>query len=129
MNDRIHPLEMNQRFDNDSYHQPPEQIKITENAIKRLSQIRENNQNIELSVVGCGCTGLSYNFKLVDREPNGQDKIIDIDEDMKLLVPFASYVYLTGTTIDFSNDLLNGGFKFENPQAERECGCGVRFSE
>ena len=71
---------------------------------------------------------MSYNFKLVDREPNGQDKIIDIDEDMKLLVPFASYVYLTGTTIDFSNDLLNGGFKFENPQAERECGCGVSFS-
>ena len=103
-------------------------VTITDRAVDRLKSLSENTKAVELSVVGGGCTGLSYNFKLVDREPNGQDKIIDIDEDMKLLVPFASYVYLTGTTIDFSNDLLNGGFKFENPQAERECGCGVSFS-
>ena len=41
---------------------------------------------------------------------------------------FASYVYLEGTEIDFSDDLLNGGFKFGNPQANRTCGCGTSFS-
>ena len=47
---------------------------------------------------------------------------------MKLIIPFASYVYLTDTEIDFSDDLLNGGFKFGNPQANRTCGCGTSFS-
>ena len=47
---------------------------------------------------------------------------------MKLLVPFDSYVYLMNTEIDFSDDLLNGGFKFGNPQANRTCGCGTSFS-
>ena len=65
------------------------------------------------------------------------DYIMWIDSDqviyfangtMKLIVPFASYVYLEDTEIDFSEDLLNGGFKFGNPQANRTCGCGTSFS-
>ena len=45
-----------------------------------------------------------------------------------MIVPFASYVYLIGTEVDFSDDLLNGGFRFNNPQSNRECGCGISFS-
>mgnify|MGYP001245265242 CR=1 FL=1 len=48
--------------------------------------------------------------------------------DLNLIVPFSSFVYLIGTEIDFSSDLLNGGFKFTNPQANRSCGCGTSFS-
>ena len=47
---------------------------------------------------------------------------------LELIVPFSSFVYLIGTKIDFSDDLLNGGFKFSNPQANRTCGCGTSFS-
>ena len=128
MNDSIHPLEMNDSFGSDSFYEQPEGVRITEEALKRLFQIRKDNQNVELSVEAGGCSGLNYNFKLVDREPNDRDKIIDISKDMVLLVPFDSYVYLLGTTVDYSDDLLNGGFKFENPNAERGCGCGTSFS-
>ena len=128
MNDSIHPLEMNDSFGSDSFYEQPEGVRITEEALKRLFQIRKDNQNVELSVEAGVCSGLNYNFKLVDREPNDRDKIIDISKDMVLLVPFDSYVYLLGTTVDYSDDLLNGGFKFENPNAERGCGCGTSFS-
>ena len=73
--------------------------------------------------------GINYALQFIDREPSGTDHIIYFAEgSMKLVIPFASYVYLTGTEIDYSNDLLNGGFKFGNPQANRTCGCGTSFS-
>jgi iron-sulfur cluster assembly protein len=62
-----------------------------------------------------------------DRELNERDKVIK-EGDLELIVPFSSFVYLIGVKIDFSDDLLNGGFKFSNPQANRTCGCGTSFS-
>ena len=55
------------------------------------------------------------------------DKIIK-EGDLELVIPFSSFVYLLGTKIDFSDDLLNGGFKFSNPRVNRTCGCGTSFS-
>ena len=105
-----------------------EDIIITEKAKDRLiSLLSEDKPNVELSVMGGGCSGLSYSFKYTDKEIVGSDKVYDY-EQFKLIVPFSSYVYLIGTEIDFSDDLLNGGFKFSNPQSNRECGCGVSFS-
>ena len=48
--------------------------------------------------------------------------------ELELIIPFSSFVYLVGTQVDYSDDLLNGGFKFTNPQANRTCGCGTSFS-
>ena len=94
-----------------------------------MKSLVKNTNNVEFSVDGGGCSGMNYNLKFTDREPDDRDQIIYFANDsMKLLVPFASYVYLTGTEIDFSDDLLNGGFKFGNPQANRTCGCGTSFS-
>ena len=104
-------------------------ITITEKAGNHLKSWVKNTNNVEFSVDGGGCSGMNYNLKFTDREPDDRDQIIYFANDsMKLLVPFASYVYLTGTEIDFSDDLLNGGFKFGNPQANRTCGCGTSFS-
>ena len=104
-------------------------VTITDRAVDRLKSLSENTKAVELSVVGGGCSGMSYNFKFTDREPNDRDQVIYFaNGSMKLIVPFASYVYLTDTEIDFSDDLLNGGFKFGNPQANRTCGCGTSFS-
>ena len=104
-------------------------ITITEKAGNHLKSLVKNTNNVEFSVDGGGCSGMNYNLKFTDREPDDRDQIIYFANDsMKLLVPFASYVYLTGTEIDFSDDLLNGGFKFGNPQANRTCGCGTSFS-
>ncbi len=104
-------------------------ISVTEKASNHLKGLVKDTNNVEFSVDGGGCSGMNYNLKFTDREPNGKDQVIYFANDsMKLLVPFASYVYLMNTEIDFSNDLLNGGFKFGNPQANRTCGCGTSFS-
>ena len=104
-------------------------ITITEKAGNHLKSLVKNTNNVEFSVDGGGCSGMNYSLKFINREPNDRDQVIYFaNGTMKLIVPFASYVYLTDTEIDFSDDLLNGGFKFGNPQANRTCGCGTSFS-
>ncbi len=104
-------------------------ITITEKAGNHLQGVSKGKDKVLFSVEGGGCSGMNYNLKFTDREPNDRDQVIYFaNGSMKLIVPFASYVYLTDTEIDFSDDLLNGGFKFGNPQANRTCGCGTSFS-
>ena len=104
-------------------------ITITKQAGNHLHDISKGQNNVEFSIDSGGCSGMNYDLKFTNREPNDKDHIINFaNNTMKLLVPFASYVYLMNTEIDFSNDLLNGGFKFGNPQANRTCGCGTSFS-
>ena len=104
-------------------------ITITEKASNHLKGLVKDTNNVEFSVDGGGCSGMNYNLKFTDRELNDRDQVIYFAYgSMKLLVPFASYVYVSDTQIDWSDDLLNGGFKFTNPQANRTCGCGTSFS-
>ena len=104
-------------------------VTITDKASDHLKSLSNDSNNVEFSVTGGGCSGMNYALQFIDREPNGTDQVIYFAQGtMKLVIPFASYVYLTGTEIDYSNDLLNGGFKFGNPQANRTCGCGTSFS-
>ena len=104
-------------------------ITITKQASNHLSNVSKGQNNVEFSVDGGGCSGMNYNLKFTDRELNDRDQVIYFNNgSMKLLVPFASYVYIMDTEIDWSDDLLNGGFKFGNPQANRTCGCGTSFS-
>ena len=106
---------------------PPEikDIEITEAAVNRLLQV--GYKQVEFSVEGGGCSGMNYKMNKLERELEDDDKIIK-KENLELIVPFSSYIYVLGTEIDFSDDLLNGGFKFSNPQANRTCGCGTSFS-
>ena len=104
-------------------------ITITQQASNHLSNVSEGQNNVEFSIDSGGCSGMNYDLKFTNREPNDKDHIINFaNNTMKLLVPFASYVYIMNTEIDWSADLLNGGFKFGNPQANRTCGCGTSFS-
>ncbi len=102
-----------------------EDIIISDTARDRLLELGYNN--VEFSVEGGGCSGMNYILRPIEREINERDKVIK-SGDLNLIVPFSSFVYLIGTEIDFSSDLLNGGFKFTNPQASRSCGCGTSFS-
>lgn len=102
-----------------------EDIIISDKARDRLLGL--GYTNVEFSTKGGGCSGMEYVLRPIEREVNERDKIIK-NGDLNLIVPFSSFVYLIGTEIDFSDDLLNGGFKFTNPQAERSCGCGTSFS-
>jgi len=104
-------------------------ITITKQASNHLHDVSNGQNNVEFSIDSGGCSGMNYNLKFTNRKPNERDHIINFANDsMKLLVPFASYVYIMNTQIDWSADLLNGGFKFGNPQANRTCGCGTSFS-
>ena len=104
-------------------------ITITQQASNHLSNVSKGQNHVEFSIDSGGCSGMNYDLKFTNREPNNKDHIINFaNNSMKLLVPFASYVYIMNTEIDWSADLLNGGFKFGNPQANRTCGCGTSFS-
>ena len=105
-------------------------IVLTDNAIKRIKAILNGedklNHALRISVVGGGCSGMSYNLSF-DENKGEFDKVFEI-EGVKVYCDLKSWLYVKGTTVDFSDDLLSGGFKIENPNAERTCGCGTSFS-
>ena len=107
-----------------------EQIELTENAVKRIKAIlsgeNKPDHGLRVSVVGGGWSGMSYNLSF-DNNIGEFDKIFEI-KGVKIFCDLKSWLYVKGTTIDFSDDLLSGGFKIENPNAERTCGCGTSFS-
>ena len=107
-------------FDNDK-------IKLTEIAAKHLISI--DLPIIEMSAEGGGCSGMNYKMQPLPKSFIGSktDKVFE-SHGVKVVVPISSYVYMMGLEIDYKDDLLNGGFKFNNPQAERSCGCGTSFS-
>ena len=96
--------------------------------VKRLISTQENNTGLMLRVgiQGGGCSGLSYKMEFA-REVEEFDRLLEFD-GLKVVIDAKSLVYMDGTTIDFNTELLNGGFKFDNPMSTRSCGCGSSFS-
>ena len=107
-----------------------ENIKITERAAKRVNGILKGDDKeghaLRISVVGGGCSGMSYNLAFDNKEQEF-DKIY-ISKGIKIVCDVKSWFYIKGTEIDFSNDLLSGGFQLNNPNANKTCGCGTSFS-
>ncbi len=107
-------------------------ITMTPKAIKEIQRIQGSDPSAEgshlrVQVVGGGCSGMSYKLGF-DKAPIGQtDKIFEA-EGVKLIVDAKSFLYLSGTTLDFSDGLNGTGFVFSNPNAKRTCGCGSSFS-
>lgn len=81
---------------------------------------------LRLSVEGGGCSGLSYKLNF-DTEVTQHDDTFEF-EDLTVIIDKKSGIHLSGTTLDFSNALVGGGFKFQNPNAKQSCGCGESFS-
>ena len=107
-------------------------IKLTDIALKKITSIIENREDkdviigLRVGVRGGGCSGFSYFLKF-DSNVSDLDRTIDYDQ-VKLIIDNKSYLYLMGTEIDFVDDLNSAGFKFNNPNAKRTCGCGESFS-
>jgi iron-sulfur cluster assembly protein len=105
-------------------------IKITdtarEQAIKLMAEEGKNNNFIRVGVQGGGCSGLMYQLEF-DNEDKEGDKAFE-DNGIKIVVDKKSFLYLIGTTLDFSGGLNGKGFVFVNPNADRTCGCGESFS-
>ncbi len=81
---------------------------------------------IRVGVKSGGCSGLSYELKF-DKVSSESDKIFE-DNGVKIAIDKKSFLYLVGTTLDYSGGLNGKGFIFVNPNASRTCGCGESFS-
>jgi iron-sulfur cluster assembly protein len=103
---------------------------LTPNAVKAVKGIiaRKNlgQAALRVGVEGGGCSGLSYKLGF-DTETTAEDILMET-EGLRVRVDAKSAVYLEGMTLDFSDALVGGGFKFQNPNAKKSCGCGESFS-
>ena len=82
--------------------------------------------NLRMSVKGGGCSGMTYKMSF-DNNQQEFDKTFE-SQGINIICDLQSWMYLKGTNIEYSDDMLNGGFKISNPNAERTCGCGTSFS-
>lgn len=98
--------------------------------VKRLmadAQVEDQSDYfLRVSVVGGGCSGLSYKLDF-DNETKPMDQVFE-DNDVKVVTDLKSFLYLVNTTLDFSDGLNGKGFYFSNPNASRSCGCGESFA-
>lgn len=81
---------------------------------------------VRVGVQSGGCSGLLYNLTF-DNQQNEGDKIVE-DNGIKIIIDKKSFLYIVGTTLDFSGGLNGKGLYFNNPNANRTCGCGESFS-
>ena len=105
-------------------------IKISDSAKERLLHLLENKGEeigyVRVGVESGGCSGLSYKLDF-DNTKKDDDELIE-DNGISLLINKKSFLYLVGTTLEFSDGLNGKGFVFNNPNASRTCGCGESFS-
>lgn len=104
-------------------------ITLTEGAAAKIRELIASSgepvAGLRVKIVGGGCSGLQYKMNL-DNERTG-DKVFGAD-GAAVIVDRKSFLYLNGTELDFSDALLDAGFKLTNPNAKKTCGCGSSFS-
>ena len=107
-------------------------IKVAESAKSKVASLmQEEGFNpteafVRVGVKSGGCSGLSYDLYF-DTEKAADDKIFE-DNEVQIVVDKKSLLYLIGTTLEYSGGLNGKGFVFNNPNAQRTCGCGESFS-
>jgi iron-sulfur cluster assembly protein len=107
-------------------------IKVSDTAKKKIIDLMQDDgfdaaqDYVRVGVKSGGCSGLSYDLKF-DKEIGENDKVFE-DNDIKVAVEKKSFLYLAGTILEFSGGLNGKGFVFNNPNANRTCGCGESFS-
>ena len=107
-------------------------IKVSETAKQKVANLMKEEgfdpiqDIVRVGVKSGGCSGLSYDLKF-DDVLNEEDKLFE-DNQVKILVDKKSLLYLVGTVLEYSGGLNGKGFVFNNPNAQRTCGCGESFS-
>ncbi|MGH7326085.1 MAG: HesB/IscA family protein [Candidatus Rokuibacteriota bacterium] len=106
-------------------------VSLTETAVKHVKELKQaqdlgDTVFLRMGVKGGGCSGMSYSLEF-DTERTPHDREFEID-GIKVVVDTKSYLYLAGTTLDYVQQGLTGGFTFVNPKAKSTCGCGTSFS-
>ena len=110
----------------------PMPVQLTEKAAEHMAKVmleegmNATDNGVRVSVKGGGCSGLQYNLEFVDG-PNEMD-FGEEQHGVNVIIDPFSAAHLEGTIIDYVETIMDSGFKFENPQATRTCGCGSSFS-
>lgn len=102
--------------------------KVTDRAFARLAEIGagDSGKALRVAVEGGGCSGFQYDISLDD--PAEGDLVIDGLDGERVVIDEVSLPFLTGATIDFSEELIGARFVIDNPNAASSCGCGTSFS-
>ena len=106
-------------------------LDVTESAVSMIKAALvetdgEEGDVLRVGVKGGGCSGLSYSLNFVE-DVSEDDYLVRFD-NVKVIIDGFSATFLDGTTLDYVETLQGAGFKFENPNAKRTCGCGSSFS-
>jgi iron-sulfur cluster assembly accessory protein len=103
-------------------------IQLSQTAIAEVLRLRARSQNPELklriSVIPSGCLDFSYSLLFDQIRPD--DQVYDC-RDIQVIVSSGTLDYVDGLVLDYSEDLMGGGFRFHNPKAIQSCGCGNSF--
>ena len=105
-------------------------IELTEHAAKEIRKIKseeglDEEIPIRIGIKGGGCSGFTYTFDFDAKK--GRFDLEFESSGMKILVDKKSHLYIDGTVVDWSYNLIDRGLKFTNPSAKGSCGCGTSF--
>ncbi len=104
-------------------------VRLTEaagNKVRALVAREKQGDYLRVAITGGGCNGLSYKLKFTPEPKRGD--ILVRSAGTSVLVDPRTALYLKGTVLDYSSQLIAGGFKFSNPNAKASCSCGESFS-
>src|SRR5215204_4728399 len=105
-------------------------LKLSDKAGAKLSSLLQRqgrpNGALRVAVIGGGCSGLQYKMDLVDGPANRD--IMVMSQEVRVVVDPKSALFVSGSLLDFSDELQKGGFKVTNPNAIAHCSCGESFA-
>ncbi len=82
-------------------------------------------KGLRVGIRGGGCTGFSYFFEWADADPRPEDRVLTYEDGaVQVFIDPKSHVFLDGSTLDYATSMMQRGFKWVNPNAKGECGCG-----
>ncbi|MCY4305488.1 MAG: iron-sulfur cluster assembly accessory protein [Aestuariivita sp.] len=106
-------------------------VTLTESAVSQIVKLmnKQNHFGLRIGVKKGGCAGMEYTMEYVN-EKDSNDEIVEQDGARILIAPMAQ-MFLFGTEIDYKIDLLDSGFRFNNPNVTDACGCGesIKFKD
>lgn len=106
-------------------------ITLSEKAAEKIKKVFVDNgmpegSCLRVAVKGGGCSGFNYSLDVTDK-PASDDEVFE-SHGVRVVCDPKSHLFLAGTEVDYKDDLLKGGFIFNNPNAKRSCNCGTSFS-
>lgn len=106
-------------------------IELTPRAIEmgkqKMGEADGEVLGIRIGIKGGGCSGLLYHFEFAESVREKRDIVVEVD-GLTLLVDRRSLKYLEGSVLDWNDSLVEYGFRWKNPNAEKDCGCGTSFT-